>query len=286
MENVGISLWKSKKALHKKPRDYDPADTALQQLLNNSNLQPQLAAKIEAKVLARLLPKDQNVSPVGIVVSPPKQSIPDQIEEAGKVLGNFIAVICDLEKINNNCAAARTKLRDCTSVLDQLRQQTMRVKEDIIEPMRITINIAKERSAVSSTALAFSSTQKQKQVQSAINVDSDEDLDMKPKSTKPKSTKPKSTKCRPAYMKHESQNFLKHCCFYLEPGNAVMKLSCHLWKYDTSFPTSNLSTKGGLRKVTNAVICITLMKEHLCINRVTQLLCAVQVRKKNQEDVI
>eukprot|EP00536_Pseudo-nitzschia_multiseries_P018587 jgi/Psemu1/56308/gm1.56308_g len=111
----------------------------------------------------------------------------------------------------------------------------------------VTVNSAKKQSAVSITALAFSPTQKQKQVQSAINVDSDEDSDMKPKSTKPKL--PKSMKSCPTYMKHESQNFLKHHCFYLEPGNAVMKLSCHLWNYDTSFQASNLSTKGGLQKI-------------------------------------
>eukprot|EP00536_Pseudo-nitzschia_multiseries_P013755 jgi/Psemu1/36276/gm1.36276_g len=190
----------------------------LQQLLNNST-----------EVPVRLLPKCQNVSPVGVIMSPPKQSIPDQIKEAQKALGNLIAIICDLEKINNHCAAVITKLHNCTAVLDQLRQQMMRVKEDIIEPLCITINIPKKRSAASSTKLAFYPTQKQKQVQPAINVDSNEDLDMnKPKFIKPKSVlKPKSTDSRPAYMKHEivSSNY-------------------------------QLEHHGGLQKVVDAAICI------------------------------
>eukprot|EP00536_Pseudo-nitzschia_multiseries_P017798 jgi/Psemu1/52576/gm1.52576_g len=55
---------------------------------------------------------------------------------------------------------------------EKLKQQTMRVKEDIIEPLECTINSAKKRPASSKTTLDFSPTPKQTKEQ--INVESNE----------------------------------------------------------------------------------------------------------------
>eukprot|EP00536_Pseudo-nitzschia_multiseries_P017993 jgi/Psemu1/53568/gm1.53568_g len=202
---------------------------------------PHMVNKIEAdEVIARLVSKSQNDNKTSLTKC-------HQIREAEKVLGNLNNASSYSEKISNNCAAAITKLSDCTALLEQLKQQMMRVKEDVIEPLQHIINSAKKRDDSN---------------------ESDEDLNKKPKS-KPKSQKPNNfPKARsPAYMKNESQNFTKHCCFNLEPGVAVMKLSNHVWKYDTSFPACLMSNKESLRKVPNAIICIHALYRSMIADR-------------------
>eukprot|EP00536_Pseudo-nitzschia_multiseries_P013992 jgi/Psemu1/37166/gm1.37166_g len=222
----------------------------------------QLANKIETEVFARSATKSQNGSPIGILVAPSKQqNISDQIREAEKVLGKLNNALSYLKKMSNDWAAAITKLSDCTTLLEQLKQQTMRVKEDIIKPLQCTVNSTKKWSASSKTNLMFSCTQKQKK--KPINVESNEsneDLNQKPAS-KPKSQKHNnfSKDKSPAYMKNESQNFTKHRFHNLELGVGVMKLSNHSWKYDTNFPQCLMNNNESLRKIPNALMCIQVL---------------------------
>eukprot|EP00536_Pseudo-nitzschia_multiseries_P017179 jgi/Psemu1/49690/gm1.49690_g len=204
--------------------------------------------KIETEVFARLLSKSQNVTAIGILMTPSKQqNISDQIGEAEKVLVNLITAFSHSEKINNNCAAAITKLSDCTAVLEQLKQETTRRKEAVC--------IIQNYSCV----LSYSKAEKKTiGVESDDSDESDEDLNKKPQCSKPKSQKPNKfpKSASPAYMKNESQNFIKHRCYNLELGMALMKLSNHSWKFDTSLPACLMSNKPSLWKVPNAAICI------------------------------
>eukprot|EP00536_Pseudo-nitzschia_multiseries_P012421 jgi/Psemu1/32032/gm1.32032_g len=228
----------------------------LQQMLTDPELCTKLASKIETEVLARLSTKRQNGFPIGTLVTPSKQqNISDQIGEAEKILSNLNNALSCSEKISNDCAAAITRLSKCTTLVEQLKQQMMRVKEDIIEPLQCTINSAKKRPASSKTTLEFSPTPKQ--TKEHINVESDEseeDLNQKTAS-KPKSKKHNnfSKDKSAAYMKNESQNFTKHRFHNLEPGVAVMKLSNHSWKYDTNFPQNLMSSNESLRQIPNAI---------------------------------
>eukprot|EP00536_Pseudo-nitzschia_multiseries_P001790 jgi/Psemu1/4100/gm1.4100_g len=228
-------------------------------MLTDPKLGTQLASKIETEVLARLSTKSQNGSPIGTIVTPSKQqNISDQIREAEKVLSNINNALSCSEKISNDCAAAKTRLSVCTTLVEQLKQQTMRVKEDITKPLQCTINSAKKWPASSKTTLDFSPTPKQTKEQ--INVESnesDKDLNRKPAS-KPKSKKHNNffKDKSAAYMKNESQNFTKHRFYNLEPGVAVMKLSNHSWKYDTNFPQNLMSSNESLRQIPNAIRCI------------------------------
>eukprot|EP00536_Pseudo-nitzschia_multiseries_P018316 jgi/Psemu1/55048/gm1.55048_g len=242
----------------------------LQQMLTAPQLGTQLANKIEAEVFARLATKSQNGSPIGILVTPSKQQkMSEQIGEAEKVLSK------------------------CTTLVEQLKQQTMRVTEDIIEPLQCTISSAKKRPPSAKTNLHDEESKESK-----------EDLNQKPAS-KPKSkkhnnfskdditgyirnesqnftkhrfhnldarvedlnwkpaSKPKSKKHNnfskddiTGYIRNESQNFTKHRFHNLEPGVAVMKLSNHSWKYDANFPDTLMSSKHSLRKIPNAIMCI------------------------------
>eukprot|EP00536_Pseudo-nitzschia_multiseries_P017768 jgi/Psemu1/52463/gm1.52463_g len=234
----------------------------LQRMLTDPKLGTQLASKIETEVLARLSTKSQNGSPIGTLVTPSKQqNISDQIGEAEKVLSNINNGLSCSEKISNECAAAIIRLSECTTLVEQLKQQTMRVKEDIIEPLQCTINSAKKRPVSSKTTLDFSPTPKQTKEQ--INVESNEsneDLNQKTVS-KPKSKKHNnfSKDKSAAYMKNESQNFTKHRFHNLEPGVAVMKLSNHSWKYDTNFPQNLMSTNESLRQIPNTIRCIHVL---------------------------
>eukprot|EP00536_Pseudo-nitzschia_multiseries_P013646 jgi/Psemu1/35858/gm1.35858_g len=179
-------------------------------MLTDPELSSIVESKIETEVLARLSTKSQNGSPIlGTLVTPSKQqNISDQIGEAEKVLSK------------------------CTTLVEQLKQQTMR------------------RPPSSKTNLQFSPTPKQKKED--INVESneesnesDEDLNWK-----------LASKPNTAYMKNESQNFTKHRFHNLEPGVAVMKLSNHSWKYDTNFPDNLMSSNESFRKIPNAIMCI------------------------------
>eukprot|EP00536_Pseudo-nitzschia_multiseries_P004237 jgi/Psemu1/9547/gm1.9547_g len=209
-------------------------------MLTDPALSSIVESKIETEVLARLSTKGQNGSPIlGTLVTPSKQqNILDQIGEAEKVLSK------------------------CTTLVEQLKQQTMRVKEDVIEPLQCTISSAKKRPPSSKTNLQFSPTPKQKKED--INVESDEEsnesdedlnrkLVSKSKSKKHNNfSKDEST----AYMKNESQNFTKHRFHNLEPGVAVMELSNHSWKYDTNFPDNLMSSNESFRKIPNVIMCI------------------------------
>eukprot|EP00536_Pseudo-nitzschia_multiseries_P010691 jgi/Psemu1/26731/gm1.26731_g len=126
----------------------------LQQMLTDPQLGTQLANKIEAEVLTRLATKSQNGSPVGILVTPSKQQkMSDQIGQAEKFLSK------------------------CTTLIEQMNQETMRVKEDIIKPLQETINSAKKRPPSAKTSLHDGESN-----------ESEEDLNRKPAS-KPKSKK-------------------------------------------------------------------------------------------------
>eukprot|EP00536_Pseudo-nitzschia_multiseries_P002789 jgi/Psemu1/6319/gm1.6319_g len=208
-------------------------------MLTDPELGTQLATKIETEVFARLATKSQNGSPIGILVTPSKQQkISEQIGEAEKVLSKY------------------------TTLVEQLNQQMMRVKEDIIEPLQCTISSAKKRPPSAKTNLQFSPTPKQKKED--INVESneeskesDEDLNRK-LASKPKSKKHNNFSKQEitGYLKNESQNFTKHRFHNLEPGVAVMKLSNHSWKYDTNFLDNLMSSNESFRKIPNAIMCI------------------------------
>eukprot|EP00536_Pseudo-nitzschia_multiseries_P010774 jgi/Psemu1/26896/gm1.26896_g len=208
-------------------------------MLTAPQLGTQLANKIEAEVFARLATKSQNGSPIGILVTPSKQQkMSEQIGEAEKALSKY------------------------TTLVEQLTEQTMRVKEDIIKPLQETISSAKKRPPSAKTSLQFSPTPKQKKEE--INVESDEeskeseeDLDRKPAS-KPKSKKHNnfSKDDITGYIRNKSQNFTKHRFHNLEPGVAVMKLSNNSWIYDANFPDTLMSSKHSFRKIPNAIMCI------------------------------
>eukprot|EP00536_Pseudo-nitzschia_multiseries_P002596 jgi/Psemu1/5835/gm1.5835_g len=208
-------------------------------MLTAPQLGTQLANKIVAEVFARLATKSQNGSPIGILVTPSKQQkMSEQIGEAEKVLSK------------------------CTTLVEQLTEQTMRVKEDIIEPLQCTISSAKKRPPSAKTNLQFSPTPKQKKEE--INVESDEeskeseeDLNWKPAS-EPKSKKHNnfSKDDITGYIRNESQNFTKHRFHNLDAGVAVMKLSNHSLKYDANFPDTLMSSKHSFRKIPNAIMCI------------------------------
>eukprot|EP00536_Pseudo-nitzschia_multiseries_P019562 jgi/Psemu1/61470/gm1.61470_g len=181
-------------------------------MLTDPGLCTILESKIETEVLARLSTKSQNGSPIlGTLVTPSKQQkISDQIGEAEKVLSK------------------------CTTLVEQLKQQTMR----------------------------FSPTQKQQKEEINVESDeerdeSDEDLNRKPASKQKSKKHNNFSKDKiTAYMKNESQNFTKHHFYNLEPGVAVMKLSNHSWKYDTHFPQNLMSSNESLRHIPNAIRCI------------------------------
>eukprot|EP00536_Pseudo-nitzschia_multiseries_P009516 jgi/Psemu1/23416/gm1.23416_g len=211
----------------------------LQKMLTAPQLGTQLANKIEAEVFARLATKSQNGSPIGILVTPSKQQkMSEQIGEAEKALSKY------------------------TTLVEQLMEETMRVKEDIIKPLQETISSAKKRPPSAKTSLQFSPTPKQKKEE--INVESDEeskeseeDLNRKPVS-KPKSKKHNnfSKDDITGYIRNKSQNFTKHRFHNLEPGVAVMKLSNNSWIYDANFPDTLMSSKHSFQKIPNAVMCI------------------------------
>eukprot|EP00536_Pseudo-nitzschia_multiseries_P009941 jgi/Psemu1/24585/gm1.24585_g len=211
----------------------------LQQMLTDPELGTQLANKIETEVFARLATKSQNGSPIGILVTPSKQhKMSEQIGEAEKVLSKY------------------------NTLVEQLNQETMRVKENIIKPLQCIISSAKKRPPSAKTNLQFSPTPKQKKEE--INVENDEeskeseeDLNRKPAS-KPKSKKHNNFSKHDitGYLKNNSQNFTKHHFHNLEPGVAVMKLSNHSWKYDTNFPDNLMSSKQSFGKIPNAIMCI------------------------------
>eukprot|EP00536_Pseudo-nitzschia_multiseries_P017209 jgi/Psemu1/49831/gm1.49831_g len=149
-----------------------------------------------------------------------------------------------------------------TTLIEQMNQEMMRVKEDIIKPLQETINSAKKRPPLAKTSLQFSPTPKQKKEE--INVDSneeskesEEDLNRKPAS-KPKSKKDNnfSKDDITGYIRNESQNFTKHRFHNLDAGVAVMKLSRNSWMYDANFPDTLMSSKHCFRKIPNAVMCI------------------------------
>eukprot|EP00536_Pseudo-nitzschia_multiseries_P007301 jgi/Psemu1/17595/gm1.17595_g len=211
----------------------------LQQMLTAPQLGTQLANKIEAEVLARLATKSQNGSPIGILVTPSKQ-----------------------QKMSNQIGEAEKALSKYNTLVEQMNQETMRVKEDIIKPLQETISSAKKRPPSAKTSLQFSPTPKQKKEE--INVESDEeskeskeDLNQKPAS-KPKSKKDNnfSKDDITGYIRNESQNFTKHRFHNLDPGVAVMKLSRNSWIYDTNFPDTLMSSKHSFWKIPNAVMCI------------------------------
>eukprot|EP00536_Pseudo-nitzschia_multiseries_P010156 jgi/Psemu1/25185/gm1.25185_g len=167
----------------------------LQQMLTDPELGTQLANKIETEVFARLATWQQKIS--------------EQIGEAEKVLSKY------------------------TTLVEQLNQETMRVKENIIQPLQCTISSAKKRPPSAKTNLQFSPTPKQKKEE--INVESDEESKESDKDLNRKlASKPKSKKHNnfskhniTGYLKNDSQNFTKHRFHNLEPGVAVMKLSNH-----------------------------------------------------------
>eukprot|EP00536_Pseudo-nitzschia_multiseries_P006353 jgi/Psemu1/15046/gm1.15046_g len=108
-------------------------------MLTDPELGTQLANKIETEVFARLATKSQNGSPIGILVTPSKQQkMSEQIGEAKKVLSKY------------------------NTLVEQLNQETMRVKENIIKPLQCTISSAKKRPPSAKTNLQFSPTPKQK----------------------------------------------------------------------------------------------------------------------------
>eukprot|EP00536_Pseudo-nitzschia_multiseries_P012521 jgi/Psemu1/32321/gm1.32321_g len=165
----------------------------LQQMLTDPQLGTQLANKIEAEVLTRLATKSQNGSPVGILVTPSKQQkMSDQIGQAEKFLSK------------------------CTTLIEQMNQETMRVKEDIIKPLQETINSAKKRPPSAKTSLQFYPTTKQTKDEIEIESneesnESEEDLNRKPAS-KPKSKKDNkfSKYDIHGYRRNEYQNITKH----------------------------------------------------------------------------
>eukprot|EP00536_Pseudo-nitzschia_multiseries_P016165 jgi/Psemu1/45128/gm1.45128_g len=176
-------------------------------MLTDPELCPILESKIETEVLARLSTKSRNGSPIlGTLVTPSKQQkILDQIGEAEKVLSK------------------------CTTLVEQLKQQTMTVKEDIIEALQCTINSAKKRPASSKTNLYDEESD-----------ESDEDLNRKP-AYKPNSKKHNN------FSKDDSTAYMK---------NEIMKLSNHSWKYDTNFPQCLMNNNESFRKIPNAIMCI------------------------------
>eukprot|EP00536_Pseudo-nitzschia_multiseries_P006958 jgi/Psemu1/16526/gm1.16526_g len=157
---------------------------------------------------------------------------------------------------------AEKVLSKYTTLVEQLTEQTMRVKEDIIKPLQCTISSAKKRPPSAKTSLQFSPTPKQKKEE--INVESDEeskeskeDLNRKPASkSKSKKHNNFSKDDITGYIRNESQNFTKHHFHHLEPGVAVMKLSNHSWIYDANFPDTLMSSKHSFRKIPNAIMCI------------------------------
>eukprot|EP00536_Pseudo-nitzschia_multiseries_P005668 jgi/Psemu1/13130/gm1.13130_g len=165
----------------------------LQQMLTDPQLGTQLANKIEAEVLTRLATKSQNGSPIGILVTPSKQQkMSDQIRQAEKFLSK------------------------CTTLIEQMNQETMRVKEDIIKPLQETINSAKKRPPSAKTSLQFYPTTKQKKDEIEIYSDeesneSEEDLNRKPVS-KPKSKKDNNFSKYDihGYRRNEYQKITKH----------------------------------------------------------------------------
>eukprot|EP00536_Pseudo-nitzschia_multiseries_P011395 jgi/Psemu1/28783/gm1.28783_g len=182
----------------------------LQRMLTDPKLRTKSANKIETEVLTRLSTKSQNGSPIGTLMTPSKQqNILDPIGEAEKALSNINNALSCSEKISNDCAAAITRLSECTTLVEQLKQQTMR-----------------KRPASSKTTLEFSPTPKQTKEQINVESDeSDEDLNQKTAS-KPKYKKHNnfSKDKSAAYMKNESQNFTKHRFHNLEPGVAITKI--------------------------------------------------------------
>eukprot|EP00536_Pseudo-nitzschia_multiseries_P013925 jgi/Psemu1/36880/gm1.36880_g len=234
----------------------------LQQMLTDPRMGTQLANKIEAEVLTRLATKSQNGSPVGILVTPSKQ-----------------------QKMSDQIGQAEMFLSKCTTLIEQMNQETMRVKEDIIKPLQETINSAKKRPPAAKT--------NEIEIYSdGESNESEEDLNRKPAS-KPKSkkdnkfskydihgyrmneyqnitkhngktaSKPKSTKHNnfskngiSVYEKNEYQNFTKNRFHHLEAGAAVRKLSRNSWMYDASFPDTLMSSDVCFQKIPNAVMCI------------------------------
>eukprot|EP00536_Pseudo-nitzschia_multiseries_P005880 jgi/Psemu1/13903/gm1.13903_g len=165
----------------------------LQQMLTAPQLGTQLANKIEAEVLTRLATKSQNGSPIGILVTPSKQ-----------------------QKMSEQIGQAEKFLSKCTTLVEQMNQETMRVKEDIIKPLQCTINSAKKRPPSAKTSLQFSPTPKQKKEEIEVYSDeeskeSEEHLNRKPAS-KPKSKKDNnfSKDDIPGYIRNEYQNITKH----------------------------------------------------------------------------
>eukprot|EP00536_Pseudo-nitzschia_multiseries_P003004 jgi/Psemu1/6804/gm1.6804_g len=165
----------------------------LQQMLTNPRMGTQLANKIEAEVLTRLATKSQNGSPVGILVTPSKQ-----------------------QKMSDQIGQAEMFLSKCTTLIEQMNQETRRVKEDIIKPLQETINSAKKRPPAAKTSLQFYPTTKQKKDEIEIYSDgesneSEEDLNRKPAS-KPKSKKDNkfSKYDIHGYRRNEYQNITKH----------------------------------------------------------------------------
>eukprot|EP00536_Pseudo-nitzschia_multiseries_P017879 jgi/Psemu1/53001/gm1.53001_g len=165
----------------------------LQQMLTDPQLGTQLANKIEAEVLTRLATKSQNGSPIGILVTPSKQ-----------------------QKMSDQIGQAEMFLSKCTTLIEQMNQEMMRVKEDIIKPLQETINSAKKRPPSAKTSLQFYPTTKQKKDEIEIESDeesneSEEDLNRKPAS-KPKSKKDNkfSKYDIHGYRRNEYQNITKH----------------------------------------------------------------------------
>eukprot|EP00536_Pseudo-nitzschia_multiseries_P013748 jgi/Psemu1/36233/gm1.36233_g len=165
----------------------------LQQMLTVPQLGTQLANKIEAEVLTRLATKSQNGSPIGILVTPSKQ-----------------------QKMSDQIGQAEMFLSKCTTLIEQMNQETMRVKEDIIKPLQETINSAKKRPPSAKTSLQFYPTTKQKKDEIEINSDeesneSEEDLNRKPAS-KPKSKKDNNFSKYDihGYRRNEYQKITKH----------------------------------------------------------------------------
>eukprot|EP00536_Pseudo-nitzschia_multiseries_P008839 jgi/Psemu1/21543/gm1.21543_g len=107
-------------------------------------------------------------------------------------------------------------LSKCTTLIEQMNQETRRVKEDIIKPLQETINSAKKRPPAAKTSLQFCPTTKQKKDEIEIYSDeesneSEEDLNRKP-AYKPKSKKDNkfSKYDIHGYRRNEYQNITKH----------------------------------------------------------------------------
>eukprot|EP00536_Pseudo-nitzschia_multiseries_P016625 jgi/Psemu1/46942/gm1.46942_g len=150
----------------------------LQQMLTDPQLGTQMANKIEAEVLTRLATKSQNGSPIGILVTPSKQ-----------------------QKMSEQIGQAEKFLSKCTTLVNQMNQETMRVKEDIIKPLQETINSAKKRPPSAKTKIYVDSDEKRES----------EEIDRKPAS-KPKSKKDNnfSKDNIPGYRRNEYEHITKH----------------------------------------------------------------------------